>query len=384
MKISRFLRQTTNPATFALVTLAVLAALILLIFGLVGQVSGTALASTLLPDSILARETAPADIYRAEYRQAMTQGDWAAAVIIAEKLYELEPATVETDQRLAEAQTRLGLSLRGRGYVDEALAHFERAVAIAPRDARAVEELRLAKYYLSGIEHYQQGNWPVAIDALEKVWQANPNYPNVRDVLYSAYYNHALALQAADRLLLAKRALRKATVLRPDQSAPRLLLAQLEFARAEATPLEVPLGSPLIKDRLIIVGLAEQRMWVFEKDRLVFDFVVSTGEPGRETAVGEFEILNKIDVADGATWNLDMPYWMGIYWAGPLQNGIHALPIERHTGNKLWDGFLGQRVSYGCVILGDEDAATLYQWAAVGTKMKIVPSLTDWANSEGY
>jgi tetratricopeptide (TPR) repeat protein len=384
VKISPLLRQTVNFVAFGLLTLLVLAGLTLLVVGLVRQVNGMALASSLLPEAVTGKAAGLADIYRTQYRQATAQGDWSAAVIIAEKLYELEPATVETDQRLAEAQTRLGLNLRGRGYIDEALAHFERAVEIAPRDVRAVEELRLARFYLMGIDRYQQGNWPAAIDALEKIWQANPNYPNVRDVLYSAYYNNALALQAADRLLLAKRALRKATMLRPDQSDPRRLLAQLEFDRAEATPLQVPLNNPLTKDRLIIVGLAEQRMWVFEKDRLIFNFVVSTGEPGRETAVGEFQILNKIDVADGATWNLDMPYWMGIYWAGPLQNGIHALPIERHTGNKLWDGFLGQRVSYGCVILSDEDAATLYHWTEVGTKMKIVPSLIAWASGEGF
>jgi lipoprotein-anchoring transpeptidase ErfK/SrfK len=55
------------------------------------------------------------------------------------------------------------------------------------------------------------------------------------------------------------------------------------------------------------------------------------------------------------------------------------LPIVKHTGDKLWDGYLGQRVSYGCVILSDDDAATLYDWTEVGTKVKIVPSLTRWS-----
>jgi len=77
-----------------------------------------------------------------------------------------------------------------------------------------------------------------------------------------------------------------------------------------------------------------------------------------------------------------MPYWLGIYWAGPMENGIHALPIVKHTGYKLWDGYLGQRVSYGCVILGDEDAATLFNWIEVGAKVKIVPSLTAWQQSQ--
>jgi hypothetical protein len=109
-------------------------------------------------------------------------------------------------------------------------------------------------------------------------------------------------------------------------------MAEIEFALASQTPLPFPVSMTPIKDRSIIVGIAEQRMWVFEGKQKVFDFVVSTGEPGRDTAIGEFEIQNKIDVAYASTWNLDMPYWMGIYWAGPLQNGIHSLPIVKHTG----------------------------------------------------
>ncbi|HLF00547.1 MAG TPA: L,D-transpeptidase, partial [Anaerolineales bacterium] len=74
--------------------------------------------------------------------------------------------------------------------------------------------------------------------------------------------------------------------------------------------------------------------------------------------------------AYAATWNLQMPHWLGIYWAGRLQNGIHALPILSN-GEKLWAGWLGTPVSYGCVILGDVEAETLYNWAEVGTPVSI-------------
>jgi lipoprotein-anchoring transpeptidase ErfK/SrfK len=66
-----------------------------------------------------------------------------------------------------------------------------------------------------------------------------------------------------------------------------------------------------------------------------------------------------------------MPYWLGIYWAGSLQNGIHALPIQAN-GQKLWDGYLGQPVSFGCIILSTQNAATLYNWAPVGTAVDVV------------
>jgi LysM repeat protein len=120
----------------------------------------------------------------------------------------------------------------------------------------------------------------------------------------------------------------------------------------------------------IVVDLSEQRMYVYQDGALIWTFVVSTGEPGRGTAAGTFSVLNKIDNAYGATWNIWMPNWLGIYWAGSLQNGIHALPILP-GGGRLWDGYLGTRVSYGCVILGIVDAQTLYDWAEVGTPVII-------------
>jgi LysM repeat protein len=120
----------------------------------------------------------------------------------------------------------------------------------------------------------------------------------------------------------------------------------------------------------IRVNLTQQRMYVYQDGALIWDWVVSTGEPGRETVPGNFSVLNKIPNAYAATWDLWMPNWMGIYWAGSLQNGIHALPILSN-GLRLWDGLLGQRVSFGCVILNIPEAQMLYDWAQVGTPVNI-------------
>jgi len=121
----------------------------------------------------------------------------------------------------------------------------------------------------------------------------------------------------------------------------------------------------------IVVDLSAQRMYVYQNGQLVWNWVVSTGRPGQETVVGHFKVLNKIPNAYAYTWSLTMPYWLGIYWAGSLQNGIHALPIGP-GGQTMWGGYLGQRVSYGCVILSTQNAATLYNWAPVGTPVDIV------------
>jgi LysM repeat protein len=121
----------------------------------------------------------------------------------------------------------------------------------------------------------------------------------------------------------------------------------------------------------IVVDLSDQRMFVYQDGQLLWNWVVSTGRPGQETVVGHFKVLNKIPNAYAYTWSLQMPYWLGIYWAGSLQNGIHALPIQAN-GQRLWDGYLGQRVSFGCIILSTDNAATLYNWASVGTPVDIV------------
>ncbi len=122
--------------------------------------------------------------------------------------------------------------------------------------------------------------------------------------------------------------------------------------------------------RLVLVDISEQRMYVYENGNLLWAWVTSTGSPGRGTAPGRYSVLNKIPNAYASTWNLQMPYWLGIYWVGRLQNGIHALPILAN-GEKLWAGWLGTPVSYGCVILGDAEAQTLYNWVEVDTPVTI-------------
>jgi LysM repeat protein len=121
----------------------------------------------------------------------------------------------------------------------------------------------------------------------------------------------------------------------------------------------------------IVVDLSEQRMYVYQNGQVIWNWVVSTGRPGQATSAGHFKVLNKIPNAYASTWSLQMPYWLGIYWAGSLQNGIHALPIMSN-GQKLWDGYLGQRVSFGCVILSTQNAKTLFNWASIGTPVDIV------------
>ena len=121
--------------------------------------------------------------------------------------------------------------------------------------------------------------------------------------------------------------------------------------------------------KYILVDLSQQHMYVYDGDALVYSFVASTGM-NNATRVGNFAVQSKIPNAYGSTWNIWMPNWLGIYWSGGLENGIHALPILPN-GATLWAGFLGRPISYGCVVLGSYESRLLYDWADIGTPVDI-------------
>lgn len=121
--------------------------------------------------------------------------------------------------------------------------------------------------------------------------------------------------------------------------------------------------------KYILVDISEQHMYVFEGDALIYSFVASTGI-NNGTRAGTFAVQSKIPNAYGSTWDIWMPNWLGIYWSGGLENGIHALPILPN-GATLWEGYLGRPVSYGCVVLGTYEAQLLYEWAEIGTPVEI-------------
>jgi lipoprotein-anchoring transpeptidase ErfK/SrfK len=116
----------------------------------------------------------------------------------------------------------------------------------------------------------------------------------------------------------------------------------------------------------IVISIAEQRMRVYENGALLYDWPISTGMASSPTYTGVFQILSKEENAYASQWDLWMPNFMAIYRAGAdVYNGIHALPILS-SGRRLWEGLLGSPASYGCIILGIQEAEILYNWADVG------------------
>jgi LysM repeat protein len=120
----------------------------------------------------------------------------------------------------------------------------------------------------------------------------------------------------------------------------------------------------------IIINLTQQRLYAYEGTSPVLETPVTTGRPGSETLAGTFAVQSKLETAYSSYYRVQMPYWLGIYWAGALENGIHTMP-RREDGTTGWDDNLGTPSTPGCVILGYDSAARLYRWAEVGTPVVI-------------
>lgn len=119
----------------------------------------------------------------------------------------------------------------------------------------------------------------------------------------------------------------------------------------------------------IEVDVSEQRMYVWEGGELVYNWTASTGMAGYATRRGTFAVQSRIPNAWSSAWQLWMPNWLGIYWAGGSENGIHALPII--NGTRIWGGVLGTPISYGCVVIGTDESRLLFNWAEIGTPVII-------------
>lgn len=316
-----------------------------------------------------------------ELEAARAAMDYPSITIVLERMHAADPGNESVTAQLREAYLAQGMIQRNAGDYHNARLSFERALAVDPTSEVARREAGLSALFQTGAELHQQGQWADALSALQQVYERDPGYPHIDELLYSVHYNLGLAREAANALEEALASFEAANAILPEAPEAGQKIEEITLKLTPPTPTPTPVVTPPPtpepkpgpSDKRVVVDISEQRAYLYEKDELVRKFVVSTGEPGRDTAIGEFEILNKIPLAYASTWNLDMPYWLGIYWAGPLQNGFHALPTVRHTGLTMWDGYLGQRVSYGCIILSNEDAKTLYDWVDIGTPVSIQP-----------
>ena len=118
---------------------------------------------------------------------------------------------------------------------------------------------------------------------------------------------------------------------------------------------------PVVPDKRIVVSIGEQRAWVYEDGQLKWEWPVSTGISSSPTWPGIYQIISHEPNAYAANWDLYMPYFLGVYRPIPgsdFTNGFHGFPT-RGGSQLLWTNSLGRRVTYGCILLSNQNAEAL-------------------------
>lgn len=130
---------------------------------------------------------------------------------------------------------------------------------------------------------------------------------------------------------------------------------------------------PIVWDKRIVVSISEQRVRVYENGSLKWDWLGSTGISSSPTWRGVYQIISHETNAYASNWDLWMPNFMGVYRPVPgadFVNGFHGFPT-RGSSQLLWTNSLGTQVTYGCILLSNENAQALYNWAEEGVVVEI-------------
>jgi tetratricopeptide (TPR) repeat protein len=342
--------------------------------------------------------------FEPQLQAALARQDWERALEISAIILSVDPSGEQAQRWAVGACMQYGQALVQAGQANEALAQFSQAVALAPGDVEAQLWQQVTQLYLAGREALVARDGPTAIQALTQAYERMPDYSDLPVRVVEAYRLQGQAAMEAKDWTLAIKSLTEARersqaphAQSPDDSILTDLLAaayrergiaaqELGELQAARTDLETALALRpgdeeakshyddvmyiLFPPKRIEINISKQRFYAWLGDELIYSFPTSTGLPGRDTAAGNYQVLDKMPMAYSSIWRLKMPYWLGIYYVGPVENGIHALPI-RPDGSVMWGGLLGQKASYGCIILSTEAARIIYEWAEIGTPVHI-------------
>ena len=123
----------------------------------------------------------------------------------------------------------------------------------------------------------------------------------------------------------------------------------------------------------IEVNLTEQRVYAYEGNRQIFNFLISSGKWDR-TPTGTFKIWTKIrsQKMSGGSKALGTYYYLPNV---PYIMFFYNENVAKHVGYSLhgtyWHNNFGVPMSHGCINMKTPEIAQLFSWAEVGTPVII-------------
>lgn len=119
----------------------------------------------------------------------------------------------------------------------------------------------------------------------------------------------------------------------------------------------------------IMVDLVQQIVEAFDGTERIHRFECVSGDEAHPTDKGMFSVMRKMHPYTSHTYHVPMNYAMFFTLDGKALHQYHGPGFEIVRELKMEvTGWFG---SHGCVRLQEEDAKSLYEWAAVGTTVHV-------------
>ena len=126
-------------------------------------------------------------------------------------------------------------------------------------------------------------------------------------------------------------------------------------------------------DKRIEVDLTNQKTYAYEGNKLVYSFLISSGTWGR-TPTGDFKIWAKVksQKMSGGSEELGTYYYLpNVQNVMFFYNDKYQKKLGFSFHQAYWHNNFGVPMSHGCINMTTADSATLYNWAGIGTPVKI-------------
>jgi hypothetical protein len=122
--------------------------------------------------------------------------------------------------------------------------------------------------------------------------------------------------------------------------------------------------------RRVVYSLGQQRVWLVEDDGTVSGSWLVSGRPNIPKP-GEYHVYSRSLWSRSGSARLQ---YMVRFARGPrLRIGFHAIPINRRGRPIQSESQLGHPASHGCVRERRSDAEAMWNWAPIGTTVRVTP-----------
>lgn len=137
-------------------------------------------------------------------------------------------------------------------------------------------------------------------------------------------------------------------------------------------PPSLVLGQTTANKR-IEIDLTNQRLYAYEDNNLIYNFLISSGKWGR-TPTGTFQIWTKLRYTkmEGGSKAINTYYYLPNV---PYTMFFYNNEVPKYKGYGLhgtyWHDNFGHPMSHGCINMKTEEVAQLYYWANLDTPIII-------------